>query len=126
DVCSSELAQAHKLTSGEFANHDAVVGTGAMTVTVGASTFTVDITDENSTLAGIRDAINNAGDNPGVSATIVNAEAGSHLILTADDTGSEHTLTITQADGDGGLSVLEYDPEIGRASCRERAMNYEE
>ena len=116
-----QLAQAHKLTSGAFANSDAVVGTGALTVMVGASTFTVDITDDNSTLAGIRDAINNAGDNPGVSATIVNAEAGSHLILTADDTGSEHTLTITQADGDGGLSVLEYDPENGLTSLTEAA-----
>ncbi|HLU05700.1 MAG TPA: flagellar filament capping protein FliD [Woeseiaceae bacterium] len=116
-----QLAQAHKLTSGAFANSDTVVGTGALTVTVGASTFTVDITDDNSTLAGIRDAINNAGDNPGVSATIVNAEAGSHLILTADDTGSEHTLTITQADGDGGLSVLEYDPENGLTSLTEAA-----
>lgn len=116
-----QLAQAHKLTSGAFANSDTVVGTGALSVTVGASTFTVDITDDNSTLAGIRDAINDAGDNPGVSATIVNAEAGSHLILTADDTGSEHTLTITQADGDGGLSVLEYDPENGLTSLTEAA-----
>ncbi|MGH8168462.1 MAG: flagellar filament capping protein FliD, partial [Woeseiaceae bacterium] len=75
--------------------------------------FTVDITDENSTLAGIRNAINAAGDNPGVAATIVNAEAGSYLILTAEDSGSEHTITVTEANGDGGLSVLEYDPANG-------------
>lgn len=107
------LAQAQKLTSAAFANSDTVVGTGALTLTVGSSSFTVDITDENSTLAGIRNAINAAGDNPGVAATIVNAEAGSYLILTAEDSGSEHTITVTEANGDGGLSALEYDPANG-------------
>lgn len=114
-----QLAQAQKLTSGAYANSDAVVGTGMLTVTLGGSSFSVDITEENSTLAGIRNAINGAGDNPGVAATIVNAEAGSYLILTADDTGSEQTMTVTQADGDGGLSGLEYDPQNGLGSLTE-------
>jgi flagellar hook-associated protein 2 len=114
-----QLAQAQKLTSGAYANSDAVVGTGALTVTLGGSSFSVDITDENSTLAGIRDAINSAGDNPGIAATIVNAEAGSYLILSADESGSAYTMTVTQADGDGGLSGLEYDPQNGLSSLTE-------
>jgi flagellar hook-associated protein 2 len=114
-----QLAQAQKLTSGAYANSDAVVGTGMLTVTLGSTSFSVDIGDENSTLAGIRNAINGAGDNPGVAATIVNAEAGSYLILTADDTGSAQTMTVTQADGDGGLSGLEYDPQNGLNSLTE-------
>lgn len=114
-----QLAQAQKLTSGAFANSDAVVGTGTLTVTLGGSSFSVDITEENNTLAGIRNAINSAGDNPGVAATIVNAEAGSYLILTADDTGSAQAMTVTQADGDGGLGALQYEPQSGSNSLTE-------
>ena len=105
-----QVAQAQKLTSGAFLNSDAVVGTGTLTVAVGATTMDLDITAENNTLAGIRDSINAATDNPGVSATIVNADSGSYLIMTADDTGVASTIAVTQTGGDGGLSALEYDP----------------
>jgi flagellar hook-associated protein 2 len=114
-----QLAQAQKLTSGAFADSDTIVGTGTLTVAVGAATMDLDITTENNTLAGIRDAINAASDNPGVSATIVNADSGSYLIMTAEDTGAANTITLTQAGGDGGLSALEYDPGNGLVSMTE-------
>ena len=114
-----QLAQAQKLASSAFENADAVVGTGTLTIAAGATSFEIEITEENNTLAGIRDAINQAGDNAGVAATIVNAEAGSYLILTAEDTGSEHAITVTQAGGDGGLSALAYDPANGLAGLTE-------
>jgi flagellar hook-associated protein 2 len=72
--------------------------------------FDVVIDDDNNTLEGIRDAINDAVDNKGVSATIVNGDTGSFLILTGDNTGSDQSMIITQSGGDGGLSALEYDP----------------
>ena len=50
-----------------------------MTLTVGALSSDIEISAENNTLAGIRDAINSAVDNPGVDATIVNADSGSYL-----------------------------------------------
>tara|TARA_R110002096_G_scaffold130643_5_gene279954 strand:- start:46539 stop:47930 length:1392 start_codon:yes stop_codon:yes gene_type:complete len=105
-----QTATSQKLTSGAFTGADAVVGVGTLTIDVGASRMILDISTENNTLAGIRDAINSSTSNPGVSATIVNADSGSYLILTADDTGSSNTLTVTQAGGDGGLAALEYDP----------------
>lgn len=114
-----QLAQAQKLTSGAFADSDTVVGTGTLTVGVGADTMDLDITIENNTLAGIRDAINTATDNPGVSATIINADSGSYLILTGNKTGAANTITVTQAGGDGGLAALEYDPGQGLASLTE-------
>ncbi|MDH3747767.1 MAG: flagellar filament capping protein FliD [Gammaproteobacteria bacterium] len=114
-----QLAQAQKLTSGAFVDSDTVVGTGTLTVGVGADTMDLDITVDNNTLAGIRDAINTATDNPGVSATIVNADSGSYLILTGDKTGAANTITVTQAGGDGGLASLEYDPGQGLASLTE-------
>jgi flagellar hook-associated protein 2 len=108
-----QTAEAQKLTSGAFADSDAVVGTGELLLTVGANSFSVEITDENNTLAGIRDAINDAADNYGVAATIVNADAGSYLILTGEKTGSTSAMTITQSGGDGGLASIEYDPGNG-------------
>jgi flagellar hook-associated protein 2 len=69
--------------------------------------------DANNTLAGIRDAINAAPDNTGVAATIVNADAGSYLILTGEQTGVSNSITVTQTGGDGGLAALEYDPGNG-------------
>ena len=112
-------AEAQKLTSGAFTDSDAVVGTGTLTIAVGTSTMDLEIDDTNNTLAGVRDAINAATDNPGVAATIVNADSGSYLIMTGESTGAANSITITQAGGDGGLSSLEYDPVNGLNSMTE-------
>ena len=44
---------------------DAVVGTGSLTIASSGNAMVLDINAENNTLAGIRDAINAAPDNPG-------------------------------------------------------------
>jgi len=106
----SQLAQAQKLQSGAFASSADVLGTGTLSIAVGANSFNVTIDSTNNTLAGIRDAINDAVDNTGVAATIVNGDGGSFLILSGENTGSDQSMIITQSGGDGGLSVLEYDP----------------
>jgi len=108
-----QIAQAQKLTSASFVNQDTAVGTGTLQIAVGANSFDVDITATNNTLAGIRDAINAAIDNQGVLASIVNADAGSFLILSGENTGLANAMTITQTGGDGGLASLEYDPGNG-------------
>ena len=114
-----QTATSQKLTSGAFTDADAVVGVGTLTIDVGAERMILDISTANNTLAGIRDAINSSNSNPGVSATIVNADSGSYLILTSDGTGASNTLTVTQAGGDGGLAALEYDPANGLVSMTE-------
>ncbi|MGB5720645.1 MAG: flagellar filament capping protein FliD [Woeseiaceae bacterium] len=105
-----QLAEAQKLTSGAFSDTDAVIGTGKLTLQIGVEGVTIDINSENNTLAGIRDAINGSTDNPGIAATVVNADSGSYLILTAQSTGAENSIKVTQSGGDGGLAALEYDP----------------
>ena len=120
DVEVVQLAQAQKLESGAFAGADAVVGTGTLTIAVGTETFSLTIDSENNTLEGIRDAINAAVDNKGVAATIVNGDSGSYLILAGENTGSDQSIVVTQSDGDGGLSVLEYDPANMLESLTER------
>ena len=114
-----QLAQAQKLTSGAFVDADSVVGTGTLTVAVGSQSMDLEIDATNNTLAGVRDAINSATDNPGISATIVNADSGSYLIVTGEATGAANSITITQTGGDGGLSALEYDPGNGLTSMTE-------
>lgn len=113
DVEVVQIAQAQKLTSGAFADADTAIGTGTLDITVGTATFSLEITDENNTLSGIRDAINSATDNAGVAASIVNADAGSFLILSGTKTGLANTITVNQSGGDGGLAALEYDPGAG-------------
>ena len=114
-----QVAQTQKLNSGAFLDSDAVVGTGDLAITVGVNSFSVEITTDNNTLTGIRDAINEAPDNQGVAATIVNADSGSYLILTGEKTGLSNSMTITQSGGDGGLASLEYDPVNGLNSLTE-------
>lgn len=118
DVEVLSLAAAHKLSSAAFAA-DAQVGTGNLTITIGDASMTVAISEEHATLADIRDAINSAEDNPGVQASIVTGEDGSHLVLTSTSTGEASAMTITASGGDGGLEALVYDPANGTTNMTE-------
>lgn len=79
--------------------------------------FSVTIDESNNTLAGVRDAINTAGKDMGVSATIVTDEYGSRLVLSSSKTGAgrDITVTATGADEPGliGLSALNFDGTSG-------------
>ncbi|HEY5804895.1 MAG TPA: flagellar filament capping protein FliD [Lysobacter sp.] len=104
------LATAHKLSSAAYAKSDTAVGTGQLTIVSGETTINVTIGDDDNTLAGIRDAINRAADGKGVTATIVNADDGAHLVLSATQSGAANALRITTSGGDGGLAGLRNDP----------------
>jgi len=112
------LAKAQKsVAETEFANASEVVGSGKMTFSVGDKTpFELTIDDSNNTLAGIRDAINSASDNNGVTASIINVDSGtpgggtiSKLVLTAKDTGLANGFSVA-VDGDADLSRLASSP----------------
>ncbi|MBL4584363.1 MAG: flagellar filament capping protein FliD [Pseudomonadales bacterium] len=113
------IAQQHTLGSATFAATSTVIGDGDLTIAVGTSSFTVNITNGvNDTVQQIADAINNAGDNTGVTASVVAVTGGYQLLLGSDKAGADSALTITVAnDGDGnqtdslGLSQLIYDTE---------------
>ena len=111
------IAEAHKVRSAGVATADTDVGTGTLTITINGESFDITVGDSNKTLAGIRDAINGASDNKGVSATIVNVDDGgggteSRLVLTSTNTGTDFDINITAADDDtnntdaAGLSML--------------------
>lgn len=104
-----QLAQAHQVASRPFATGSTqVIGTGTLTLSLGATSFAVTIDDGNSTLAGIRDAINGAADNPGIRATLIQGTEGARLVLTSATTGAASGIAVAQSGGDGGLSVLAY------------------
>lgn len=91
------LAQAHKIATSAYASSTAVVGEGTVTIGVGSESFTVTLDSSGNTLADLRDAINEASDNQGVSATIVNESSGARLLLTARATGTDKALTVSSA-----------------------------
>ena len=102
-----------KLTSAAIADSDTLVGTGTLAIAIGAESFTVEIDTDNSSLAGIRDSINNCARKFGGCCDDCQRRSGSFLIFSGDATGSANSLVITQSGGDGGLAVLEYDPLNG-------------
>jgi flagellar hook-associated protein 2 len=116
------LAQTQKLISGGYAGTDTVVGSGTLTIDMGAYsdagsppvTFTanpdvaqktITIDSSNNTLQGIRDAINNA--NIGVSATIINDGSSYRLSLSSKDSGTANAIRIGVTESGGaGLAQL--------------------
>lgn len=129
-----EFAEAHKLLTSGFTDQDTVVGTGTLTISVGSDSFDVVIDNDNNTLAGIRNAINDATDNTGISATIINVDDGgggteAKLILSSDDTGTDNAITVTVDDDDlddtdaSGLSAFYYDTTDGTTPERLTEIN---
>ncbi len=94
-----QLAQAAKLRSADFSSDAVVMGAGTLAIGLGAKSFTI-TTDGTTTLSGVRDAINNATDNPGIKATIIKVDSGSQLVLTSDKLGAANTITVGATDTD--------------------------
>jgi len=93
-----QLAQAEKLRSIDFVDSSEVIGTGTLDISLGADTFQLSIDSSNNTLAGIRDAINAAVDNPGISASLISVDSGTQLILTSNKVGASNTISVTAVD----------------------------
>ena len=103
------LASAHRLHSAAFTSEDEVVGTGTLTLTVNGSAINLEIDASNNTVAGIAAAINDAGGD--INASVISGVDGARLVLRATETGADNTIVVTETGGDGGLSVLVYDPD---------------
>lgn len=118
NVSVEALATTQKLASAAFATATTSVGTGRLDISAGSVNFSVNIAAGNDSLSNIRDAINNASDNPGIRATVINASTGSHLVLTAAGSGSAQGISINAVfdplNGDtGDLGQLNYNPAAG-------------
>ncbi|MFG1497953.1 flagellar filament capping protein FliD [Saccharospirillum sp. HFRX-1] len=119
------VASSHSLASKNYGTTTATVGLGQLTFTLGTTSYdevtgdydgftqnegitpvTIDITEENNTLTGVRDTINR--DVKGVTASIVFDGNGYRLQLTSDETGENTSMQIN-ANGDADLQALAYN-----------------
>ncbi|MCC7090661.1 MAG: flagellar hook protein, partial [Nitrosomonas sp.] len=130
DIEVQSIAQSQKIKSEAFASTDTIIGNGTLTIAFGTyngdGTFTantekaaktITIDPAKSTLADIRDTINDA--NAGITASIVNDGSGNRLVIASKDSGLANALKITVDDADGnhtnnsGLSKLAFDASTG-------------
>ncbi|OOW67364.1 flagellar protein [Xanthomonas axonopodis pv. melhusii] len=102
------LATSQKLASGAF-TADATVGSGTLTIGYGDQSVTVDISGTDK-LTDIAAAINKAAGGKGVTASVVTANDGQHLVFNAVDSGTKGALTISASDP--SLSSLTYGPGV--------------
>lgn len=128
DIEISQLAQSQKLKSQAFVSELDAIGTGTISIEFGEvndaknsfdvnseiPTQHISIDEENSSLRGIQQTINQA--NAGVRASIINDGTGYRLILNSEKSGVENSLRISISDDDVndedlfGLSLLAYNP----------------
>ena len=113
-VSVTDIAKAQTLSSKTYSATTSVVGTGTLSITVGSGTPTaITIDSSNSSLAGIRDAINAA--EAGATASIVK-DGSAYRLLISSNTGASNAISVSvTGDGDGtdtgddnGLSALNY------------------
>ncbi|RKQ38286.1 flagellar filament capping protein FliD [Enterobacter sp. R1(2018)] len=110
-ISVSQLAQAQTLTTKNTqADSKTAIATGDSVLTIqqggDKKPVTIDISAANSSLTGIRDAINNA--KAGVSASIINVGNGQYrLSVTSDDTGSDNAMSLSfSEDSDSALQAF--------------------
>ena len=107
-VSVESIARAHQVASQSLSTADSLVTQGTLEIRSGngpVATITVD--DSNDTLQGVTDSINAA--DVGVSAAIIQDGTGYRILLTADETGTDNELQITNnlaADNGGATQVL--------------------
>ena len=103
DIQVQALAQSQKLGSASQPDKDTTTfgNTGdTLSLTVNGNSFSV--ASGGKTLSEIASAINAAGDNVGVSASVVQENASSfYLVLTSDNTGTANTITTAFKDSNG-------------------------
>jgi flagellar hook-associated protein 2 len=91
------LAKAQTIESATFTSSADAIGTGKLTIHVGATATPITIDATNKTLSGLQNAINGSG--AGVTASIVNlgtkASPDYRLILQSKNTGTENAVTVT-------------------------------
>lgn len=104
-----QLATAEKASSGAFAANT-TLSTGQLTIAVGTQSMTIAVGSGTSSLAQLASTINRNPNNPGVTAAVVHAADGDHIVLTSTKTGAANAFSVT---GTGDVAGLSYDPTTG-------------
>ncbi|GAB6063301.1 flagellar filament capping protein FliD [Deferrisoma palaeochoriense] len=88
----TQLARAHQISTGGYASDLDTVGTGTLTVTVGAKSAEITVDASNNTLRGLADAINQA--DVGATASVIYDGSQYRLLVTSDETGTANTVSL--------------------------------
>ncbi|MEH6797848.1 MAG: flagellar filament capping protein FliD [Halopseudomonas sabulinigri] len=111
------LAQTSKVALAGYDNVTDPIGTGTLTINVGEQALDIEVPEGSNSLADIRDAINAAGKDSGLSATIVSdpsGEGGSRLVLSSNKSGTGNDISVAvSADATGELGNLAFAPPSG-------------
>ena len=108
------LAQTSKVALAGFENSSDAIGSGTLTIDVGDEPLNIELTD--ASLTDVRDAINAAGKDSGLSATIVNdpnGDGGSRLVLSSTTSGTGNDISVSVAGATGELGKLAFAPPSG-------------
>ncbi|MDD0843872.1 flagellar filament capping protein FliD [Pseudomonas sp. Gutcm_11s] len=112
-----QLATSSKVGLQSVASSSTTFNSGKLTISAGSSSFDVNVTDDNNTLAGLRDSINSAGKSAGVSATIVSDSSGSRLVLSSSKTGEGNDIKVVATEdgvtsGTAALTTQSFQPSV--------------
>lgn len=96
-------------------------GKGTLSIKIGDTKLSdIQVDATNNTLSGIRDAINKAGQSQGISASVVNDDTGSRLVLSSTKTGDGNDISVSVSGDDGSgkqsLTKLAYTPSSSDSS----------
>ncbi|ACJ28298.1 Flagellar hook-associated protein 2:Flagellin hook IN [Shewanella piezotolerans WP3] len=101
-----QLAESQKLGSAPVVDATAALGEGTLVFGVDGEDFTVAV-ETGDSLETVMQKINDAEDNVGVTATIINGDNGPQLVMTSDKTGIDKQITVTATDTDGGTGLAD-------------------
>ncbi|MEH6566103.1 MAG: flagellar filament capping protein FliD [Halopseudomonas sp.] len=118
DVKVFDIAKSSKIALAGVDSPDTVIGTGTLDIQIGSEPpLQVQIGEGQDTLTGIRDAINLAGKDSGLTATIVNdpnGTGGARIVLSSATTGAGNDITVSSTAGaTGDLSILNFPGSNG-------------
>ncbi|AMR66923.1 flagellar filament capping protein FliD [Aquipseudomonas alcaligenes] len=112
-----QLASGSKVGLQSVASSSAKFNSGTLTISAGSSSFEVDVTAANNTLAGLRDSINAEGKSAGISATIVSDSSGSRLVLSSGKAGEGNDIKVVASEdgvtsGTVALTTQAFQPSV--------------
>lgn len=106
DIEVLSLATYHGLASEAYESSNSTVQNGTLQFSSGDNQFDIVVADGSNSLTALRDAINDSQDNTSISASIINVDGGSRMVLTAKQAGTAGIIDVTRTSGntDGGFN----------------------